>query len=112
MILNKEIFIVADTEITDERLLEKSERLGKEWRTVGILLGLTWKQLDQIKMENSGNQQHAAYCMLQKWWKSDVEASLTQLDSAVELSHNLHFSLKRLVIHTVCSFFITMCDIK
>lgn len=79
------IYLHSVTEITEASLMDISDHLGNQWRTVGVYLGLSWKLLDQIKMCNRDNQLQAGYSMLLEWQRSSVgQAGRSQLRCALQ----------------------------
>ncbi|XP_078575103.1 caspase-6-like [Branchiostoma floridae x Branchiostoma japonicum] len=44
-----------------------AKKLGNEWSTLGLLLGLEWSQVNLLRAENAHNLLGAIQAMLQKW---------------------------------------------
>ena len=73
-------------EVTDKQLLQVARRLGKEWRQVGIFLGLRSRHLDELQAgEKDVTMQK--FKMLEEWRRQQGQqghASLQKLKSSLE----------------------------
>lgn len=49
-----------------------------DWRTIGIKLGLSWTDLNQVKQSNTGLEQQKK-AMFERWLRNDREASWAKL---------------------------------
>lgn len=53
------------------KALEKiSEKIGTEYHTLGIELGVEHSRIDQIDRANPGNTKHRNLCILREWWNT------------------------------------------
>ncbi|NXQ61533.1 CRADD protein, partial [Anthoscopus minutus] len=72
--------------LTEKELMQVAQRLGRNWKEVGILhLGLEQCRLEQIQEENPSNPILWSFEMLQEWRRRErQEATVSQLLSCFE----------------------------
>ena len=71
-----------------ELLTPVSQRISREWISLGLELAFDYNELQQINMNHTGNIQNAILDMLQRWKSRSagigLEATISQLKQAFE----------------------------
>ena len=73
--------------LTDNEIMHLAVDISKEWRKVGLRLGLTDTQLDQIEGDHTTDISEQSYVMLKRWKECEGSAA-TYGKFAKALNHN------------------------